>query len=55
MLQMPVSRRAVLGAVLTHRRHRNPVGQGDAAEAQWFEKSACCCHEIDQAMAVSAD
>ena len=31
MLQMPVNRRAVLSAVLTHRRHRNPIGQGDAA------------------------
>jgi hypothetical protein len=34
---MPVVRRAVLGAVLAHQRHRDPIGKGDAAEAKWFE------------------
>jgi len=28
----------VLGAVLAHRRHRDPVGKGDAAEAKWFNR-----------------
>ena len=26
------------GAVLAHRRHRDPVGKGDAAEAKWFNR-----------------
>jgi hypothetical protein len=42
-LEMPVIRRAVLGAVLAHRRHRNPIGEGDAAEAQWFEQGGRAC------------
>jgi hypothetical protein len=29
----------VLGAVLAHRRHRDPVGKGDAAEAKWFNRA----------------
>ena len=29
----------VLGAVLAHRRHRDPVGKRDAAEAKWFNRA----------------
>jgi hypothetical protein len=47
VLEMPVIRSAVLGAVLAHRRHRNPVGEGDAAEAEWFEQETPSFHQID--------
>src|SRR5215213_3876180 len=43
---MPVICRAVLGAVLAHRRHRNPIGKGDAAEAQWFEQDRRSSHRM---------
>jgi hypothetical protein len=42
---MPVIRRAVLGAVLAHRRHRNPIGEADAAKAQGFEQGLRACHQ----------
>ena len=51
---MPVVRRAVLGAVLAHRRHRNPIGEGDAAEAQRFEQGGRSCHRMDQSTAALA-
>jgi hypothetical protein len=34
MLEMPVVRYPVSGAVLAHRRHRNPIGKGVATEGQ---------------------
>src|SRR4051794_32069066 len=43
---MPVICRAVLGAVLAHRTHRNPIGKGDAAEAQWFEQDRRSSHRM---------
>jgi hypothetical protein len=45
VLEMPVVRRAVLGAVLAHRRHRDPIGKGDAAEAKWFEQGRYARHQ----------
>jgi hypothetical protein len=30
---------------LAHRRHCNPVGEGDAAKAQWFEQGGRACHQ----------
>jgi len=44
VLEMPVVRRTVRGAVLAHRRHRDPIGKGDAAEAKWFEQGRHACH-----------
>jgi hypothetical protein len=44
MLQMPVVGRAVFGAVLAHRRHGDPIGQGDTAEVQRFEQAGRWCH-----------
>ena len=40
MLQVPIIGRAVLGAVLAHRRHRDPVGEGEAAEGHRLEQTA---------------
>jgi hypothetical protein len=34
MDEMPVVGQALLGAVLTHRGHRDPVAEGDAADSQ---------------------
>ena len=45
MLERPVIRRPVLGAVLTHRRHRVPIGKGDPAEAKWFEQGIHACDQ----------
>jgi len=45
VLEMPVIRRAVFGAVLAHRRHRNAIGKGDAAEVQWFEQATQSLHK----------
>src|SRR5580765_4433500 len=49
---MPIVRRAVLGAVLAHRRHRNAIGEGDAAEAEWFEQETPSFHQIDPTIAI---
>src|SRR4029077_3560309 len=45
VLETPVIRCPVFGAVLTHRRHRVPIGKGDAAEAKWFEQGRHACHQ----------
>jgi hypothetical protein len=45
VLETPVIRRPVLGAVLTHWGHRVPDWQGGAAEAKWFEQGMHACHQ----------
>jgi hypothetical protein len=44
VLEMPVIRRAVFGAVLAHWRHRNAIGESDAAEVQRFEQATRSLH-----------
>jgi hypothetical protein len=51
VLEMPVVRRAVFSAVLAHRRHRNAIGKGDAAELQRFEQRTRSLHQGDHTIA----
>jgi len=51
MLEMPVIRRAVFGAVLAHRRHRNAIGKDDTAEVQRFEQATRSLHQGDHIIA----
>jgi cystathionine gamma-lyase len=44
MLQVPVIGRPILGAVLTHRRHSDPVCQRDAAKGNRLEQTAHRSH-----------
>ena len=48
MLEMPVIRRTVFGAVLAHRRHDDAIEEGDAAEPQGFEEERASFHVLDR-------